>query len=84
MSDTVLMPKELTAENGAKALLIGEFKEQITLHCPECEDVGGADDCHICQGAGEYQYYVDVSWSTIKAIYKMAVEHIGIDEAHPH
>jgi len=31
---TVLMPKRLTAENGAKALLIGEFFEFIEIQCP--------------------------------------------------
>ena len=43
MSDTktVMMPRELTAENGAKALLIGEFEESIILPCPRCDGEGG-------------------------------------------
>jgi len=34
-----LMPKELTAENGAKGLLIGEFKENIIIDCTESGEV---------------------------------------------
>jgi len=74
--DKILMPKELTAENGAKALLIGEFQETIELNCPECDD-DGDPECEICEGSTQYLQPVPVSWTTIKAIYKKAVEYFN-------
>lgn len=32
----VMVPKKLTAENGAKSLLSGEFLETTFISCPEC------------------------------------------------
>lgn len=52
----MLLPKSLTAENGAKQLLMGEFIENIELK-PN----------HILKH--------QVSWTTIKDIYKKVVEH---------
>ena len=53
----ILMPKELTAENGAKYLLNGEFKESITVDCPECDGTGEEpnteNSCDECDGMGE-------------------------------
>lgn len=55
----VFMPMELTAENGAKAALAGEFSELIELTNPgEPVTIN-----HV------------IKWSTIKAIYAKAVEH---------
>ncbi len=80
MENKILMPKALTAENGAKALLICEFEEEITVTCPECYDhAEPCEDCGICYGAGEYSQKVTVSWTTIKEIYAMAVKHLGED-----
>ncbi len=79
MENKILMPKALTAENGAKALLIGEFKETITQSCPYCDN-GVFDEteiCDSCDGAGEYSLSVTVSWTTIKEIYAMTVMHLG-------
>lgn len=75
----VAMPRELTAENGAKALLIGEFFEELVIQCSECSniDIGVQDNCHICDGRGEYSQTVPVQWSTIKDIYAMAVKHLA-------
>ena len=54
MNDKILMPKELTAENGAKGLLIGEFYEETELSCLECEGDEAAE-CEICgDGSGQY------------------------------
>lgn len=83
--NTVIMPKELTAENGAKGLLMGEFSENVAIQCPSCDGSGsiemGAYDpdevCDECEGAGEYTLKVAVSWSKIKEIYAMAVKHLG-------
>jgi len=55
------MPLSLTAENGAKALLIGEFKEKT-----EYTDYESGDDLIFVS---------TVSWTTIKDIYKKIVEH---------
>ncbi|WP_208281121.1 zinc finger-like domain-containing protein [Massilia oculi] len=72
----VLMPRRLTAENGAKALLMGEFKESIQVPCPEC-DGEGDDECLTCENMGEVSRDIPVSWDNIKAIYEMAVEHLA-------
>ena len=69
----VMLPDSLTAENGSKYLLSGEFSETITRLCEEC--LGEDDCCDICGGAGEVLEYVPVEWTTIKAIYQKIVEH---------
>lgn len=81
--ETVMMPRELTAENGAKALLIGELYSDITCACEGCDASGFAhgnidgEICEECTGAGSYTMRVPVSWSTIKEIYAKAVQHLG-------
>jgi len=60
------MPRSLTAENGAKALLIGEFFEE--------------HECSYYDADGELVEYtekVPVSWDNIKEIYKKVVAHYG-------
>jgi hypothetical protein len=54
----VLVPRELTAENGAKAFLSGEFSETFDY----MDDEG--DECVAD---------IPVSWTTIKAIHKKMV-----------
>lgn len=71
---TVMMPRELTAENGAKTALIGEFSIDFPMKCC-CE--GMNEDCNVCGGTGEYMQPVNVPWTTIKAIYAAAVKHLG-------
>jgi len=73
MSEKVMMPKALTAENGAKALLQGEFFETKKIDCCDCF----GDGCETCDGKGYEVLKVHVSWNTIKAIYKMAVGHLS-------
>ena len=75
MSDLILIPKKLTAENGAKALLIGEFYEKLQLRCPDCD--GTDKDCDICKGDGYYIQEIPITWSIIKLIYKKAVHYLG-------
>lgn len=81
----VLMPERLTAENGAKGALSGEFKESVQVTCPECDGSGDDPDfdgdptehggaCLECNGEGTVAQNVPVSWDTIKDIYKAAVE----------
>jgi len=67
-----LMPSELTAENGAKAALMGEFTEEASMPCSECF---GDDECENCDGSGRILVEAPVSWTTIKSIYAKAVEH---------
>ena len=75
------MPRELTSENGAKALLIGEFYEAVEVDCSNC--FGGDDGdgeggvCECCDGSGQTVMNVPVSWTTIKEIYAKAVQHLG-------
>lgn len=82
MTDKILMPKELTAENGAKYLLSGEFRESIILQCEDCNGTGEDEHsndqtCESCSGSGDYNQAVTVSWTTIKKIYKMSAEFLG-------
>lgn len=74
------MPESLTAENGAKQLLLGEFYESITLQCNECNGLGYDDHlmpCDACDGSGEYSQRVPIEWTTIKEIYAMAVKELA-------
>ncbi|HFT8208091.1 TPA: DUF551 domain-containing protein [Citrobacter freundii] len=68
----VMVPKKLTAENGAKGELSGEFSETKFINCPECF---GEDECETCDGSGRLEITVPVTWTTIKAIWDKGVEH---------
>lgn len=74
-----IMPTELTAENGAKALLMGEFSEIMDVACLDClyEGGGANDDCAQCHGTGTIEQTVHVSWTTIKEIYAKTVAHFS-------
>lgn len=73
-----IMPRRLTAENGAKALLLGELKLKVTLECLECRELEEpADGCEICDGEGEYAQRHMIPWEKIKLIYSEAVK--GLD-----
>jgi len=71
-AEWVKVPRKLTAANGAKSALIGEFKEEYSVSCPECF---GEEECETCDGSGRIHIEVPVSWTTIKAIWDMGVEH---------
>jgi hypothetical protein len=73
----VLMPNRLTAENGAKSLFMGEFKEQIEVPCPDCHDEGEDYACPTCENVGTVLQDISVGWDTIKRIYDMAVKHLA-------
>lgn len=78
------MPESLTAENGAKGLLIGEFYSEIELDNPDHCGCGRCDCC--IEGLDEDATYVQrvpVSWSTIKDIYAMAVKHLASGKPAP-
>lgn len=67
-----IMPMKLTAENGAKGALSGEFSETKFINCPECF---GDDECETCDGSGRIEITVPVTWTTIKAVWAKGVEH---------
>ena len=74
-----IMPRQLTAENGAKALLLGEFKLDVTRECPECLELEEpAEGCEICDGEGEYSQRHMIPWDKIKFIYSEAVKGLAI------
>jgi len=77
-AEWVKVPRKLTAENGAKSALIGEFKEEYSVGCPECF---GDEECETCDGSGRIHVEVPVSWTTIKDVWGKAIEHF--DEAAP-
>ena len=71
-----IMPRRLTAENGAKALLLGEFKLRVTKECPECCELEEpTEGCSMCdgEGEGEYEQRHTIPWDQIKFIYSQAV-----------
>ncbi len=70
----VMVPMRLTAENGAKGALSGEFSETKFINCPECF---GDDECETCDGSGRIEIKVPVSWTTIKDIWIKGVEHFA-------
>ncbi|ELO4689966.1 DUF550 domain-containing protein [Citrobacter koseri] len=69
-----LVPKKLSAENGAKGALSGEFSETKFINCPECF---GDEECETCDGSGRIEIRVPVTWTTIKAIWAKGVEHFA-------
>ncbi|HBU3475310.1 TPA: DUF550 domain-containing protein [Klebsiella pneumoniae] len=71
----VMVPMRLTAENGAKGALSGEFSETKFVNCPECF---GDDECETCDGSGRIEITVPVTWTTIKAIWVKGVEHFAV------
>ncbi|MDA6694386.1 hypothetical protein OSL25_24770 [Escherichia coli] len=71
----VIVPKKLTAENGAKGVLSGEFSETTFISCPECF---GDDDCETCDGSGRIEIKVPVSWTTIKTIWAKGCEYLDL------
>ncbi|WP_263528251.1 hypothetical protein [Klebsiella variicola] len=70
----VMVPMRLTAENGAKGALSGEFSETKFVNCPECF---GDDECETCDGNGRIEITVPVTWTTIKEIWAKGVEHFS-------
>ena len=74
-----IMPRQLTAENGAKALLLGEFKLLVTKECPECCELEEpVEGCSICDGEGEYGQKHTIPWDQIKFIYSKAVSGLAV------
>ncbi|KAE9937932.1 hypothetical protein GP685_00175 [Escherichia coli] len=72
----VMVPKRLTAENGAKGVLSGEFSETTFISCPECF---GDDDCDTCDGSGRIEIKVPVTWTTIKSIWDKGIAYFAAE-----
>lgn len=70
-----LLPLSLTAENGAKGAMLGEFSftTEVTCSACSCPCDGASEDCEICDGQGTYSQKITVPWDTIKEIYAAAV-----------
>lgn len=69
-SSMVLLPRKLTAENGMKGLLSGEFYEEVEVPNPDYDEENW--------NAEEEEYFshkIPVKWTTIKEIYNKIVEH---------
>ncbi|MCB5311949.1 hypothetical protein [Yersinia intermedia] len=77
-----IMPESLTAENGAKGTLSGEFFTETDITCEECGgDCDEDDPCKHCNDLGVQTVRTAIGWSTIKDIYKMAVSATAIRQA---
>lgn len=72
----VIVPKKLTAENGAKGVLSGEFSETTFISCPECF---GDDDCDTCDGSGRIEIKLPVTWTTIKSIWDKGIAYFAAE-----
>lgn len=72
----VMMPIALTAENGSKGLMTGEFFEEVEVNN---EAYCGCEKCDFCIEFPEtpetITIKVPVTWTTIKEIYKKLVEY---------
>jgi hypothetical protein len=80
----VAMPKELTAENGAKALMMGEFYETVETGNEAFCGCGTCDFCIEFPDEPESTLQkIPISWTTIKEIYAMAVKHFDAVHTPP-
>lgn len=69
----MMVPMKLTAENGAKAALLGEFNLEYTLTCHECFGEG----CDDCSGEGTWTSTMPIDWTTIKEIWDKSINHFA-------
>jgi hypothetical protein len=58
----VLMPLKLTAENGAKYALSGEFHVLHRVTCHEC----GGEGCSDCDDEGSFEEKIMIGWMTLR------------------
>ncbi|MDT8895443.1 hypothetical protein RSO41_12330 [Halomonas sp. I1] len=69
-----LVPREITAESGHKAGMIGDFHESVSMRCTECDPDDPDPDCEVCDGLVEFEGQAPVSWTTIKAVHRRVIE----------
>ena len=72
-----VMRLKLTAENGAKGALSGEFHVTNRIVCQSCAGEG----CEDCNDEGGWDAEIPVSWDTIKRIHEAAVEACSLPAA---
>lgn len=72
-----VMPFKLTAENGAKGVLSGEFHVTNRIVCQSC----GGEGCEDCNDEGGWDAEIPVSWDIIKRIHEAAVEACSLPAA---
>lgn len=72
-----IMPLKLTAANGAKAALSGEFHVNHHIVCEECAGEG----CESCNEEGGWEGEILIGWDTIKRIHEAAVEACALPKA---
>ncbi len=77
----VLMPVKLSAENGAKAALSGEFTITREATCPACQHDEADEDCDVCCGKIQYTEHITVPWGTIKEVYESAVRACSLQDS---
>lgn len=72
-----IMPLKLTADNGAKGALCGEFHVHYRIVCQSCVGEG----CEDCNHTGGWDAEIPVSWDAIKRIHEAAVEACALPAA---
>ncbi len=72
-----LVPTRLTAENGAKYALSGEFKIRIEIENPDYDEEDEDSEPTIWTD-------VSVPWTTIKEIWAAGMKHFGATEETTH
>ena len=79
-TNTVMMPRELTYENGGKYLFHDEFFVEHQEPCFECADLDDEENenCKYCSGTNSVTTKIPIAWTTIKAIYEKAVDKLGV------
>ena len=72
------MPARLTAENGAKEALTGEFMDVSEHDCGSCGGSGTSQGraCETCHGAGSYVINLYASWTKIQSMYDVVVQKV--------
>lgn len=77
--ESIVLPRKLTAENGAKSLLIGEFFETIEVHN---QSYCGCGECDFCINFPDEPKFlkqeVPIQWTTIKEIYDKVVDFFDV------
>ena len=72
-----IMPLKLTADNGAKGALCGEFHVQYRSVCQSYVGEG----CEDCNHTGGWDAEIPVSWDNIKRIHEAVVEACALPAA---
>lgn len=72
-----IMPIKLTADNGAKGALSGEFHVTHRIICQSC----GGEGCEDCNEDGGWDAKIPIGWDTIKRIHEAAVEACALPAA---